>query len=437
MATKITGDSKEERRQPKLSISNITSAFKSAGANISQKFSQGSKVTFGRGLTGTSSPLTSGTDPSKITDSLNETNRILVEIQKQLSIDFANRIVEEKDRLKANRTAVNAQKRTDKENRLETKWLRNTLGSVGKGLQRADTALGTALLGKGKGGLFGTLFKGIALLGAGIIGAAAWKFFQNPDNLKRLNHLFNNLGTYLTKGWEWLTTTWANLKPKFDIVMNLPFSTVAEFGSFIQWEVYKNLRNIPMIGGLIPNPAKAIQDAALDFMRNPLRAHPEGYDPENDSIVWDEEQGKFIVIKGQKQGSMITDWIRDRFQREGIEAEFSKGGYTGALGGVVHPNEFVMTSDAVNKWGTNLLSSMNEGRAPLEALVSNQALQLGKVPKRMVIQEIDLPAITKRREPSAKLSNAPVASVPSFSSINPLNGDMVKAPIHYGFAEFI
>ncbi len=422
MATKITGDSKEERRQPKLSISNITSAFKSAGANISQKFSQGSKVTFGRGLTGTSSPLTSGTDPSKITDSLNETNRILVEIQKQLSIDFANRIVEEKDRLKANRTAVNAQKRTDKENRLETKWLRNTLGSVGKGLQRADTALGTALLGKGKGGLFGTLFKGIALLGAGIIGAAAWKFFQNPDNLKRLNHLFNNLGTYLTKGWEWLTTTWADLQPKINLLQNLPFSDMAGAELWIQNAVYK----------LFPQFLKD-----WGWIKDPLQGYREFQNMVGDDEYFKEWIENNRLVRNETDDGWTTDygvptpeWVRK-------ELGFKKGGYTGALGGIVHPNEFVFTSDAVNTWGTNLLSSMNEGRAPLEALVSNQALQLGKVPKRMVIQEIDLPAITKRREPSAKLSNAPVASVPSFSSINPLNGDMVKAPIHYGFAEFI
>jgi hypothetical protein len=427
VATKITGDSKEERRQPKLSISNITSAFKSVGANISQKFSQGSKVTFGRGLTGTSSPLTSGTDPSKITDSLNETNRILVEIQKQLSIDFANRIVEEKDRLKANRTAVNAQKRTDKENRLETKWLRNTLGSVGKGLQRADTALGTALLGKGKGGLFGTLFKGIALLGAGIIGAAAWKFFQNPDNLKRLNHLFNNLGTYLTKGWEWLTTTWTNLKPKLDLLMSLPFNNMEEAKVWIQNAVME----------IFPEWIRGIGNATNTTVEATSNAVTATYNAGRETRRWVDDS--LLGMTGRDLGGIfggVADWIlRDSTDLDRLG--YSKGGYTGSRGGIVHPHEFVMNNDAVNKWGTNLLSSMNEGRAPLEALISNQALQLGKVPKRMVIQEIDLPAITKRREPSAKLSNAPVASVPSFSSINPLNGDMVKAPIHYGFAEFI
>ncbi len=119
MAPNITGDSKPEKQ--KLSIGNIASSFKQMGANFSQKFSKGPGITFGKGGTGTSSPLTSGTDPSKITDSLNETNRILVEIQKQLSIDFANRIAESSEQLKANKQAVNTQKRIDKENKIESK----------------------------------------------------------------------------------------------------------------------------------------------------------------------------------------------------------------------------------------------------------------------------------------------------------------------------
>ena len=173
------------------------------------------------------------------------------------------------------------------------------------------------------------------------------------------------------------------------------------------------------------------------WMKDPLQGYRELQKATGD----DEYFKEFIKNNRLVRNEDDTGWNveYDKPTQEWIikELGFKKGGYTGALGGIVHPKEFVFNSDAVNEWGVNLLSSMNEGRAPLEALVSNQALQLGKVPKRMVIQEIDLPAITKRREPSAKLSNAPVASVPSFSSINPLNGDMVKAPIHYGFAEFI
>ena len=208
MATNITGDSKQEKQ--KLSIGNIASAFKNVGSNFKEKFSKAPKITFGKGMTGTSSPFTSGTDPSKITDSLNETNRILVEIQNQLAIDFANRIAESKDQLKANKRAINDQKRTDKENKLESKWLSNALGQTGKALQGVDKSLGNVL--GVKGGLFGTVFKGLGLLFAGAVGLTAWRFFQNPDNIKRLGHFFTNIGEYTTKAIDWVKTTWANLK---------------------------------------------------------------------------------------------------------------------------------------------------------------------------------------------------------------------------------
>ena len=71
---------------------------------------------------------------------------------------------------------------------------------------------------------------------------------------------------------------------------------------------------------------------------------------------------------------------------------------------------------------------MNDGK--------DQSLGLGKTPRRTVVENIDLPDIIKPKTIN-QLNNAPATAVPTYSSINPLNGDMVKGPIHYGFAEFI
>ncbi len=415
MATNITGDSKQEKQ--KLSIGNIASAFKNVGSNFKEKFSKAPKITFGKGMTGTSSPFTSGTDPSKITDSLNETNRILVEIQNQLAIDFANRIAESKDQLKANKRAINDQKRTDKENKLESKWLSNALGQTGKALQGVDKSLGNVL--GVKGGLFGTVFKGLGLLFAGAVGLTAWRFFQNPDNIKRLGHFFTNIGEYTTKAIDWVKTTWANLKPKINLLQNLPFSDMYEAKLWIQHAVYE----------LFPGWMQR-------WMKDPLQGYRELQKATGD----DEYFKEFIKNNRLVRNEDDTGWNveYDKPTQEWIikELGFKKGGYTGALGGIVHPKEFVFNSDAVNEWGVNLLSSMNEGRAPLEALVTNKALQLGKVPRRTIIENIDLPDITQPKTDN-RLNNSPVASIPSYSSINPFDTDIAKAPIHYGFAEFI
>lgn len=421
MATKITGDSKPEKQ--KLSIGNIGSSFKKIGANFSQKFSKGPGITFGKGGTGTSSPLTSGTDPSKITDSLNETNRILVEIQNQLAIDFANRIADSKDQLKANKLAVNTQKRTDKENRLETKWLGNALGNAGKAFGKVDNSLGSVL--GVKGGLFGTVFKGIGLLFTGVLGLAAWKFFQNPDNIKRLTYLFNNLGSFITKGIDWVKTTWSQFKPKLDMLMSLPFENMAEAKAWIQNAVIeifpqwiRDMLKVPMES---ENRGVYIEDGGTAPGKG-LLGGGGLWNRKTAGIAdfltfgkWDfDQQGNLFGGKHSKSGF-------------GGEKEFSDGGYTGG-GGRVHANEFVMNSDAVNKWGVNLLSAMNDGK--------DQSLGLGKTPRRTVVENIDLPDIIKPKTIN-QLNNAPATAVPTYSSINPLNGDMVKGPIHYGFAEFI
>ena len=67
----------------------------------------------------------------------------------------------------------------------------------------------------------------------------------NSNQIKGTANCLQCIKQYLQKDLD-ILMFWGDLVliPKFDVVMNLPFSTVAEFGSFIQWEVYKNLRNI-------------------------------------------------------------------------------------------------------------------------------------------------------------------------------------------------
>jgi len=405
MAPNITGDSKPEKQ--KLSIGNIASSFKQMGANFSQKFSKGPGITFGKGGTGTSSPLTSGTDPSKITDSLNETNRILVEIQKQLSIDFANRIAESSEQLKANKRAVNTQKRAVKENKLESKWL----GATGKALQNVDKSLGN-VVGIKAGGLFGTLLKGLGLLFTGGAILVAVKFFQNPDNIKRLKHFFNNIGEYATKAIDWVKTSWREFKPKLDLLQNLPFNNMLEAELWIQSAVYR----------MFPEwVQKWMNDPLLQYKKT-IETYrriggEKGFDPNKHRFTKDKE-GNYIREDGPSQ-----QWIRD-------EIGYKKGGYTGGGGGRVHANEFVMNSDAVNKWGTNLLSAMNEGK--------DQSLGLGKTPRRTVISYEDLPIIRQPKTNNNKrTSNAPATSVPTISPINPFNPDYKETPLLFGFAEFV
>jgi hypothetical protein len=75
-------------------------------------------------------PVQKSIDPQKISSilpekdvsvesTLGETNRILVEIQKQLALDFGYRITEEKKALAAERKKIAAQKVSEKESKIE------------------------------------------------------------------------------------------------------------------------------------------------------------------------------------------------------------------------------------------------------------------------------------------------------------------------------
>ena len=70
----------------------------------------------------------------QVSESLSETNRILVEIQKQLALDFANRIAEEKELIKGIKQAESKRKFASKEKSVEaTKKRSGALGgAIGK-----------------------------------------------------------------------------------------------------------------------------------------------------------------------------------------------------------------------------------------------------------------------------------------------------------------
>ena len=109
--------------KPKLSKSNISSSVLRSGAvakALSTQKPQLKTSTFNfsrKRETGQGSQLS--VDAGFISSSLVETNRILVEIQKQLSLDFASRIAEQQNLLKTAKIQREKQSRARKEFSLE------------------------------------------------------------------------------------------------------------------------------------------------------------------------------------------------------------------------------------------------------------------------------------------------------------------------------
>jgi len=118
--------------------------------------------------------------------SLNETNRILVEIQKQLALDFANRIAERKQNLISAKKKIRKTKLASKEEFVER----------GKE-QKNFNILDSKILAPTKG-IFDKIMDFLAFIGTGIIVNTAWKWLSDPENRKKLEDAFK----FLTDNWK-------------------------------------------------------------------------------------------------------------------------------------------------------------------------------------------------------------------------------------------
>ncbi len=116
---------------------------------------------------------------------LTETNRILVEIQNQLAIDFANRIAEKKQTLKLSRKTVRKKKLGEKEQFVER----------GVKLQKSANTFTKKVLAPVKG-IFDKILDFLSFVGGGILLNSAWNWLKDENNRKNLVKIFQFLKTY-------------------------------------------------------------------------------------------------------------------------------------------------------------------------------------------------------------------------------------------------
>ena len=128
-------------------------------------------------------------DTELISSSLVETNRILIEIQKQLSLDFANRIAEQKNLLKTAKLQKEKQSRARKEFSLEK------FGGVAKKI----TGL-FAPITKPVKSIFDKLKEFLGIILSGVILEKAFEWLSKEENREKLSNIFG----FLTKNWKLL-----------------------------------------------------------------------------------------------------------------------------------------------------------------------------------------------------------------------------------------
>ena len=121
---------------------------------------------------------------ANVAATLGETNRILVEIQQQLALDFANRIAEKKQLLELSRRTALKQKAVKKE------------AFVERGIDRKKVSiLNTRVLAPVKG-IFDKIIDFLSILGTGIALNSAWNWLSKKENRDKLIKIFQFLKTY-------------------------------------------------------------------------------------------------------------------------------------------------------------------------------------------------------------------------------------------------
>ena len=128
-----------------------------------------------------------------VASALIETNRILVEIQKQLSLDFANRIAESKQSLALSKRSILKQKAVKKESFIER----------GGGLAKTLANQFKSVVAPAKS-IFDKLLEFVTILGTGILINNAWKWLSDEKNRENLVKVLK----FLADNWKWLVGIW-------------------------------------------------------------------------------------------------------------------------------------------------------------------------------------------------------------------------------------
>lgn len=172
---------------PKLNKTNISSSvLKGAAATVNAPKIKKSTFSFikpGIVLDKKVEGLKPETSPIQITETLVETNRILVEIQKQLSLDFAMRIAEEKETIKKIKEVESKRKFASKESFVE--GVKKVGGILGNVVGKVTAPIKN---------VFEKIKQFFSLILTGVLLNAAFSWVRDENNRKTLSTIFDWIG---------------------------------------------------------------------------------------------------------------------------------------------------------------------------------------------------------------------------------------------------
>jgi len=174
-----------------LNTENITGNTKKTETNAEKitrlkNILQNQKSNIGEKLPGS----TEEKEKAKLNTTLTETNRILVEIQKQLAYDFAMRAAEDKQEVAEDKEATSKERFKREESALE-KSAKAMVSTVKTATKKIVSPIGN---------IFEKLLAFIGILGQGIAVNAAFEWFKDPKNREKITKFFN----ILKQNWKLL-----------------------------------------------------------------------------------------------------------------------------------------------------------------------------------------------------------------------------------------
>lgn len=396
------------------------------------------KSIFGKGDTGGS-----------IISSLNQTNLILVEIQKQMSLDFASRISDQKQQVISEKRRISRDKFALQEGIVET--VRNIKSKVKQA---------TEVVTRPVRNIFARILDFLKVLSAGIAVNGIFKWLSDPENRKKLMGWFNVIKDH----WKWILGTLVTLIGlKLGSKLIGPLKVLTTIGAFLGKRLLPLLGKVALVLGAV---------GIGKFIGNKTREYGEKIKGDGDSwwrnilsipllnfanlmdILWAPFQAikEYIVAGGdiEKSNEKMAEYdatLRENWRKTWNSVDFldmiqNEPGSLGvlgvygvepiegmAMGGSVKSNKpYIVGEKGPELFVPNLSGSIlnNRKTEKIYKLLSNDVMRGNSV------QTIQLPDIVNPPKVSRTQSSEMINEVTLLPSVDGSNPFMKVTPEIYG-----
>ena len=308
---------------------------------------------------------------SPVEQSLAETNRILVEIQNQLAIDFAMRIAEEKDTLEKTKKEESKKKFAAREKSVE--GLKKIGGAVGGVVNKVSAPIKS---------VFDKIKEFFGLILTGIVLNKAFAWLQKEENRQKLDRIFEFVGKY----WKEIAATLLGIQLA---------TTIASL-----WGT------ISLIGAVLTSPAFLATAAVIATIASAAKLSKLGGDAVQRTID-EKEKAKGAPLTKQEKldagietvtrypgnpifGMLVEEQIQKLEAREAAENARSKGGTIynfnptaiqkfsngGSVQGYAEGGTFERLRGTVGGIGSGMVDSVRAMLAPGEEIIRTTSAML-------------------------------------------------------------